>query len=129
MFSFYKNPQDCTFVFTFVSLVSRSAMLGSAGHLWQLVFFVGPKIVGGRLCCSYRVDGGDVLHHPTRWIILHFLMNFCLFFLIIQNYCFCSFQISPLAIFVRSCLIFNLMFSNLYFNKMMAHFARLVDLF
>jgi hypothetical protein len=58
-------------------------MLGSVGHLLQSVFFVGPKTIGGRLCCSYKVGGGDFLHHLTRWIILHFLMNFCLFFLII----------------------------------------------
>jgi hypothetical protein len=33
-------------------------MLGSVSHLLQLVFSVGPKIIGGKLCCCYRVGGG-----------------------------------------------------------------------
>ncbi len=56
---FYKNIQDCTFVFTLLFLLSRSAMLGSASHLLQLVFVVGPKTIGGRLCYFYKVSGGD----------------------------------------------------------------------
>ncbi len=70
-----------------------------------------------------------VLQHPTRWIILLFLMNFRLFFLIIQNCCFCSFQIFPLIVFVRSCLISDLISCNLHFNRMMAYPAGLADLF
>jgi hypothetical protein len=128
-FFFNKNPQDCTFVCTLLSIFSRPSMLGNVGHMLQLVFFVGPKTISGRLCCSYRANGSDVLHHLTRWIILHFLMNFYLFFLIFQNRCFCSFWISPLVVFVRSCLIYNLMSCNFYFNKMMAHSVGLANLF
>jgi hypothetical protein len=62
--SFYKIIQDCTFVFTLLYLLSRLTMLGSVGHLLQLVFSVGPKIIGGRLCCFYRVGGGD---HSTTF--------------------------------------------------------------
>jgi hypothetical protein len=54
-----RNIQDCTFVFTLLSLLSRPTMLGNAGHLLQLVFFIGPKITGGRLCCFYRAGGSD----------------------------------------------------------------------
>jgi hypothetical protein len=34
-------------------------MLGSAGHLLQLVFFISPKTTSGRLCCFYKDSGGD----------------------------------------------------------------------
>ncbi len=70
-----------------------------------------------------------VLQHPTRWIISLFRMNFHFFFLIIQNCCFCSFQISPLIVFVGSCLISDVMSCNLHFNRIMAHAAGLADLF
>jgi hypothetical protein len=41
------------------SLKVSHVVMGSAGHLLQLVFSVGPKTAGGRLCCSYRAGGGD----------------------------------------------------------------------
>jgi hypothetical protein len=34
-------------------------MLGSVGHLLHLVFSIGPKTTGGKLCYSYRAGGGD----------------------------------------------------------------------
>jgi hypothetical protein len=41
------------------SLEVSHVVMGSAGHLLQLVFSVGPKTAGRRLCCSYRAGGGD----------------------------------------------------------------------
>jgi hypothetical protein len=41
------------------SLKVSHVVMGSVGHLLQLVFSVGPKTAGGRLCCSYRAGGGD----------------------------------------------------------------------
>jgi hypothetical protein len=54
-----KNPKDYSFVFTLLSFFVKPTMLGSVGQQLQLVFFIGSKTIGGRLCCSYRNGGGN----------------------------------------------------------------------